>query len=76
MAPVPTILDEVRPLTLLPVVSKTRGGKRWNEFVARWFRVRATQARACYDRDKLYDKPRKDIWLRPLQEGWKRILNR
>ena len=24
----------------------------------------------------LYDKPIKDIWLRPLRKDWKRILNR
>ena len=25
---------------------------------------------------QLYDKPRKDIWIRPLRRDWKRILNR
>ena len=35
LVPVPTTLDDVRPLTLRPVVGKTREGKRWNEFVAR-----------------------------------------
>ena len=34
--PAPTILDEVRPLSLRPVVRYTREGKRWNEFVARY----------------------------------------
>ena len=29
-----------------------------------------------YDRDKLFDKPRKNIWLRPLRRDWKRTLNR
>ena len=27
-------------------------------------------------RDKLYDKPRKDVWLRPLRRDWQRTLNR
>ena len=34
------------------------------------------QGRGRYDRDKLYDKPRKDIWLRPLRRDWQRTLNR
>ncbi len=29
-----------------------------------------------YDRDKLFDKPRKDIWLRPLRRDWKGTFNR
>ena len=41
-----------------------------------WFHVGTTQGRGRYDRDKLYDKPRKDIWLRPLRKDWKRALNR
>ena len=41
-----------------------------------WIHVGATQGRGRYDRDKLYDKPRKDIWLRPLRKDWKRTLNR
>ena len=41
-----------------------------------WIRVGTTQGRGRYDRDKLYDKPRKDIWLRPLRKDWKRTLNR
>ena len=36
----------------------------------------AIKGRGRYDRDKLYDKPRKDIWLRPLRRDWKRTLNR
>ena len=197
LAPVPTTLDDVRPLSLQPVVGKTREGKRWNEFIARyhylgyktlvgaqmryaghdrdgwpiamlgfstaawklaprdrfigwtpelreknlplvvdnprflilpwiaipnlgshilslvrrqlpddwteryntapvlietfvetprytgavykasgWLRVGTTQGRGRYDRDKLYDKPKKDIWLRPLRKDWRRILNR
>ena len=34
------------------------------------------RGRGRYDTKKLYDKPRKDIWLRPLRKDWKRILNR
>ena len=41
-----------------------------------WLRVGTTQGRGRYDRDKLYDKPKKDIWLRPLRKDWRRILNR
>ena len=41
-----------------------------------WTRVGTTQGRGRYDRDKLYDKPRKDIWLRPLRRDWQRTLNR
>ena len=41
-----------------------------------WIHVGTTQGRGRYDRDKLYDKPRKDIWLRPLRRDWRRTLNR
>ena len=41
-----------------------------------WLRVGTTQGRGRYDRDKLYDKPRKDVWLRPLRRDWRRTLNR
>ena len=41
-----------------------------------WTDVGTTQRRGRYDRDKLYDKPRKDVWLRPLRRDWKRTLNR
>ena len=41
-----------------------------------WLRVGTTQGRGRYDRDKLYDKPRKDVWLRPLKRDWRRALNR
>ena len=41
-----------------------------------WIRVGTTQGRGRYDRRKLYDKPRKDVWLRPLRRDWKRTLNR
>ncbi len=39
-----------------------------------WTRVGITQGRGRYDRDKLYDKPKKDVWLRPLLRDWKRTL--
>ena len=41
-----------------------------------WLRVGTTQGRGRYDRDKRYDKPRKDVWLRPLRRDWRRTLNR
>ena len=41
-----------------------------------WIHVGTTQGRGRYDRDKLYDKPRKDVWLRPLRRDWQRTLNR
>ena len=41
-----------------------------------WTRVGTTQGRGRYDRHKQYDKPRKDVWLRPLRKDWKRTLNR
>ena len=41
-----------------------------------WVHVGTTQGRGRYDTKKRTDKPRKDIWLRPLRKDWKRILNR
>ena len=41
-----------------------------------WIHVGTTQGRGRYDRYKQYDKPRKDVWLRPLQRDWQRRLNR
>ena len=41
-----------------------------------WTRVGTTQGRRRYDTRNRYDKPIKDIWLRPLRKDWKRILNR
>ena len=32
-----------------------------------WIRVGTTQGRGRYDRHRHYDKPKKDIWLRPLR---------
>ena len=41
-----------------------------------WVHVGSTQGRGRYDTLKLYDKPKKDIWLRPLTRHWRRTLNR
>ena len=41
-----------------------------------WTRVGATQGRGRYDTNQRHDKPKKDIWLRPLRKDWKRVLNR
>ena len=41
-----------------------------------WTRVGTTQDRVRYDHNRLYDKPRKVVWLRPLRRDWKRTLNR
>ena len=41
-----------------------------------WIRVGTTQGRGRYDRDRQSDKPKKDVWLRPLRRDWKRTLNR
>ena len=41
-----------------------------------WIQVGTTRGRGRYDRQRQFDKPRKDIWLRPLRKDWKRILNR
>ena len=55
--PAPTTLDEVRPLSLRPVVRYTREGKLWNEFVARYHYlgyktlVGAQMRYAVHDRD-------------------------
>ena len=55
--PAPTTLDEIRPLSLRPVVRYTREGKRWNEFIARYHYlgyktlVGAQMRYAVYDRD-------------------------
>ena len=37
-----------------------------------WIHVGATQGRGRYDRDRQFDKPKKDVWLRPLRRDWKR----
>ena len=41
-----------------------------------WIHVGTTKGRGRYDTFNKYDKPKKDIWLRPLRKDWKRILNR
>ena len=41
-----------------------------------WIHVGTTQGRGRYDRDRRFDKPRKDVWLRPLRSNWKQVLNR
>ena len=41
-----------------------------------WTHVGCTKGRGRYDRDKLCNKPRKDIWLRPLRRDWQRELSR
>ena len=41
-----------------------------------WTMSEPPRAGGRYDRDKLYDKPRKDVWLRPLRRDWQRTLNR
>ena len=38
--------------------------------------VGTTKRRGRYDMDKHYNKPKKDIWLRPLRKDWQRTLNR
>jgi len=40
-----------------------------------WTRVGATRARGRNDTDNGGDRPRKDIWLRPLRKDWKCVLN-
>ena len=40
-----------------------------------WIRVGTTRGRGRYDTNNRHDKPRKDIWLRPLRKNWKRTLN-
>ncbi len=44
--------------------------------VSGWVHVGTTQGRGRYDRYKRFDKPQKDIWLRPLRRDWQRTLNR
>ena len=38
--------------------------------------IGTTQGRGRHDRDRQYDKPKKDVWLRPLRKDWNRTLNR
>ena len=51
-----------------------RGDARYTGAVYRasgWIRVGATQGRGRYNMTNRSDKPRKDIWLRPLRKDWK-----
>ena len=41
-----------------------------------WIPVGTTQGRGRYDRYNRYDKPKKDVWLRPLRRNWRQVLNR
>ena len=41
-----------------------------------WLHVGTTQGRGRYGRDKLYDKPREEVWFRPVRKDWKGTLNR
>ena len=41
-----------------------------------WTHVGTTQGRGRYDRDRQFEEPRKDVWLRPLRRDWQRTLNR
>ena len=41
-----------------------------------WIHLGTTQGRGRYDTKNRYDKPKKDIRLRPLRRDWKRTLNR
>ena len=53
--------------TTQPVMIETFEGLHRIYRASGWIHVGTTQGRGRYDRDKLYDKPRKDIWLRPLR---------
>ena len=72
--------DRVRVTNAIGHHPERSGFLRRTEFIggtaSGWLHVGATQGRGRYDRDKLYDKPRKDIWLRPLRKDWKYTLNR
>ena len=41
-----------------------------------WTHVETTQGRGRYDRHTKRDRPKKDVWLRPLRRDWRRTLNR
>ena len=67
--PPPTTLDEVRPLSLRPVVRYTCEGKRWNEFIARYhyrgyktLLVGAQMRYAVHDRDGCRRGRRSRYW--------------
>ena len=70
-----------RPVALAAMVDERGAQARTHDTGAvyrasGWTRVGTTQGRGRYDRHKQYDKPRKDVWLRPLRKDWKRTLNR
>ena len=35
----------------------------------------SSTSRGRYDTHKRHEKPKKDIWLRPLRKDWKQVLN-
>ena len=41
-----------------------------------WICVGTTKGRGRYNTHNQHNKPKKDIWLRPLRKNWKRSLNR
>ena len=41
-----------------------------------WTYVGTTQGRGRYDRHTRRDRPKKDVWIRPLRKDWRRTLNR
>ena len=41
-----------------------------------WFHIVNYPDTRALRPEKQYDRPRKDIWLRPLRKDWKRTLNR
>ena len=50
---------------------------RWNRFGPKFAaEIRKRRVDGRNDTKKRYDKPKKDIWLRPLRKDWKRVLNR
>ena len=40
-----------------------------------WTHVGTTQGRGRYDRHTRRDRPKKDVWIRPLRKDWRRTLN-
>ena len=41
-----------------------------------WIHVGTTHGRGRYDRDRQFNKPKMDVWLRPPRRDWKRTLDR
>ena len=75
LLPAPTTLDEVPPLDSRPVVRGTRGGKRWNEFVARYHYLGYNALVGAQVRYAVHDR---DGWLLVILgfsiAAWKRAL--